>query len=75
MALYKSYSKDQKTCAVTFELSPEAANGAEQVTPLRLPKILRKLGNMLLSSTLRIICVISFYALLDHLCTKLVIYF
>ena len=31
MALYKTYSKNQKTCAVTFELSPEAANGAEQV--------------------------------------------
>ena len=31
MALYKTYTKDQKKCAVTFELSPEAANGAEQV--------------------------------------------
>ena len=31
MALYKTYTKDQKICAVTFELSPEAANGAEQV--------------------------------------------
>ena len=31
MALYKTYSKDQKKCAVTFELTPEAANGAEQV--------------------------------------------
>ena len=31
MALYKSYNKTQKTCAVTFELSPEAANGAEKV--------------------------------------------
>ena len=27
MALYKTYSKDQKKCAVTFELTPEAANG------------------------------------------------
>lgn len=31
MALQKTYSKTQKTCAVTFELSAEAANGAEEV--------------------------------------------
>ena len=31
MALYKKYSESQKTCDVTFELSAEAANGAEKV--------------------------------------------
>lgn len=31
MALYKTYHKTQKTCAVTFELSKEAAKGAENV--------------------------------------------
>jgi 1,4-alpha-glucan branching enzyme len=31
MALYKTYLKTQKKCKVTFELSAEAANGAEKV--------------------------------------------
>ena len=31
MALYKNYLKTQKKCKVTFELSAEAANGAEKV--------------------------------------------
>ena len=31
MALYKTYHKTQKTCVVTFELSAEAAKGAEKV--------------------------------------------
>ncbi len=31
MALYKKYNKTQKTCTVTFELSVEAAKGAEKV--------------------------------------------
>ena len=32
MALKKSYSKDKKTCNVTFTVSPEAAQGAKTVT-------------------------------------------
>lgn len=31
MALYKTYNKTKNTCSVTFELSPEAAKGAEKV--------------------------------------------
>ena len=31
MALYKTYSEKQKTCKVKFELSAEAAQGAEKV--------------------------------------------
>ena len=32
MALKKTYSKDKKTCNVTFTVTQEAAHGAEQVT-------------------------------------------
>jgi 1,4-alpha-glucan branching enzyme len=32
MALKKSYSKDKKTCNVTFTVSPEASQGAKTVT-------------------------------------------
>lgn len=32
MALKKSYSKDKKTCKVTFTVSPEAAQGAKTIT-------------------------------------------
>ena len=32
MALKKTYSKDKKTCTVTFSVSKEAAHGAEHVT-------------------------------------------
>ena len=32
MALQKTYSKDKKTCTVTFSVSKEAAHGAEHVT-------------------------------------------
>lgn len=32
MALKKTYSKDKKTCKVTFSVSPEAAQGAKTVT-------------------------------------------
>lgn len=31
MALYKTYNKTQKTCSVKFEISAEAAQGAENV--------------------------------------------
>ena len=31
MALKKSYSKDKKTCNVTFTVSPEAAQGAQTI--------------------------------------------
>lgn len=32
MALKKSFSKDKKTCNVTFSVSPEAAQGAQSIT-------------------------------------------
>ena len=32
MALKKSYSKDKKTCNVTFTVTPDAAQGAKTVT-------------------------------------------
>ena len=32
MALKKSYSKDKKTCNVTFNVTPDAAQGAKTVT-------------------------------------------
>ena len=32
MSLKKSYSKDKKTCNVTFSVSQEAAHGAEKVS-------------------------------------------
>ncbi len=32
MALKKSYSKDKKTCNVTFTVTAEAANGAKEIT-------------------------------------------
>ncbi|MGL4981479.1 MAG: isoamylase early set domain-containing protein [Treponemataceae bacterium] len=31
MPIFKDYLKDQKTCNVTFEISAEAAHGAEKV--------------------------------------------
>ncbi|WP_191013359.1 isoamylase early set domain-containing protein [Treponema zioleckii] len=32
MAVKKSFSKDKKTCNVTFTVSPEAAQGAKKIT-------------------------------------------
>ena len=32
MALKKTYSKDKKTCTVTFTVKQEAANGAQNIT-------------------------------------------